>query len=190
MNNDNYWEQFSTNVGLITSRGEQGDDIMAAAWTYQISYEPGLIAVCIGPGKLTVKNIEKSGEFGVHLASVGQNVVASIAGGSSGNKVNKIGVLKELGCEFFEGKKIKVLMLKDSALAVECKLKEKHIFGDHIMFVGEVVYVHEQEAEPLVYGAEKYFRIGGKVEKPGKQELEILDRLVKKHARKSDFHKD
>ncbi len=39
--------KFVTNVGLITSNGPYGHNIMAAEWTHHISYNPGLIAVCI-----------------------------------------------------------------------------------------------------------------------------------------------
>ena len=39
--------QFLTNVGLITSDGPYGPNVMAAEWTHHISYSPGLIAVNI-----------------------------------------------------------------------------------------------------------------------------------------------
>ena len=40
--------RFITNVGLITSNGPLGHNIMACEWTHQVSYSPGLITVCIG----------------------------------------------------------------------------------------------------------------------------------------------
>ena len=46
--------QFITNVGLITSNGPFGDDIMSAEWTHHVSYSPGLISVCIGKSKATL----------------------------------------------------------------------------------------------------------------------------------------
>ncbi len=39
--------KFATNVGLITSNGPVGHNIMAAEWTHMVSYSPGLIAVSI-----------------------------------------------------------------------------------------------------------------------------------------------
>ncbi|MBI2110294.1 hypothetical protein HYT51_00760, partial [Candidatus Woesearchaeota archaeon] len=36
--------KFVTNVGLITSTGPHGDNVMSAEWTHQVSYSPGLIA--------------------------------------------------------------------------------------------------------------------------------------------------
>lgn len=50
--------KFITNVGLITSNGHFGTDVMACEWTHHISYRPGLIAVCIHPDKATHENIK------------------------------------------------------------------------------------------------------------------------------------
>ena len=44
---DEISNKFITNVGLITSDGPFGADVMACEWTHHISYSPGLIAVCI-----------------------------------------------------------------------------------------------------------------------------------------------
>ena len=183
MNNENYWEKFVTSVGLITTRGENGDDIMAAAWTYQISYEPGLIAVCIGPNKMTAENIDKNKEFGLHLASTEQNILSSIAGGNSGKKIDKIKVLESLGYNFFKAKKIKALMIKNTALAVECKLKDKIVLGDHIMYVGEVIFVHDEGDgnEPLAYRTGKYFGLNETIKKPDDAKLKEINTLIKKY---------
>ena len=48
---DDCSKKFVTNVGLITSDGPHGPNIMACEWTHHVSYSPGLIAVCIGPEK-------------------------------------------------------------------------------------------------------------------------------------------
>src|SRR3990170_4724695 len=90
--------KFVTNVGLITSNGPIGPNIMAAEWTHHISYSPGLVMVNINAqNNATAVNIQKTKEFGVNIAAADQNIVASIAGGSSGRNVDKIKILKELG---------------------------------------------------------------------------------------------
>ena len=94
---DSRSNQFVTNVGLITSNGPYGNDIMAAEWTHHVSYKPGLIAVCINPKDATHANIEKTKEFGVSLCASDQNVLSSISGGYSGKNYDKIEALKEIG---------------------------------------------------------------------------------------------
>ena len=128
-------KQFVTNVGLITSNGPNGHDIMSAEWTFHVSYSPGLIAVCINRTDATHENIEKTKEFGVNLAASDQNIISSIAGGYHGNDYDKIKALKELGYKFFKAKKIDVMMVEGAAMSAECKLFKTIELGDHTTFV-------------------------------------------------------
>ena len=112
--------KFVTNVGLITSNGPHGPNIMAAEWTFHLSYKPGLVAVAIGTGKATAENIEATKQFGVNLAATDQSVMTSISGGYSGRDTDKIAALKELGFSFDSAQKIKAPMVKDAALNIEC----------------------------------------------------------------------
>jgi flavin reductase (DIM6/NTAB) family NADH-FMN oxidoreductase RutF len=43
--------KFVTIVGLITSSGSSGPNIMACEWTHHLSYKPGVIAVSLCPTK-------------------------------------------------------------------------------------------------------------------------------------------
>jgi len=175
--------QFVTNVGLITSDGPNGPNIMAAEWTHHVSYSPGLIAVCVGFGKATLENIQETKEFGVSLASIEQNVVASIAGGASGHDIDKIAVLKELGFKFYPGKKIKTLMVEGAALNAECKLVKEITLGDHMMLVGEVIETASPQREPVAYHKGMYWRLERSVEKPSEKERERIRAVVEKHKK-------
>ena len=131
--------QFITNVGLVTSNGPHGQNIMACEGTHHLSYRPGIVAVNIGHHKATYENIMKTKEFGVSIAATDQNIVSSIAGTNSGKAVDKIAILKELGYEFTPAKKIKAMMVKDAVLHIECKLMQYVPVGDHMLFIGEVI---------------------------------------------------
>lgn len=172
--------KFITNVGLITSNGPNSQNVMAAEWTHHVSYSPGLMAVCVGQGKATNENIKATKEFGVSIAADDQNVLASIAGGSSGKKVDKIAVLKELGFKFYKAKKINVMMVEGAAMNVECKVVHIAELGDHTMFVGEVLEAKLSAKEPIIYHGNKYFKVGEGVEKPQAEELESIKKVVEK----------
>lgn len=174
--------KFITNVGLITSKGPYGDNIMAAEWTHHVSYSPGLVMVNIGFGKATEVNIKKSKEFGVSIASTGQNIVASIAGGSSGKEVNKIKVLEELGVGFYKAKKIDAFMVKGAAANIECKLVKAIELGDHLACIGEAVHV-SVGGEPLIYHGGKYYKVGENIQKPPEEIREQMRKLVEKHRK-------
>lgn len=174
--------KFITNVGLITSDGPNGPDIMAAEWTHHISYRPGLIAVCIGFGKATLENIQKTKEFGVNIASVNQSVMATIAGNSSGHDVDKIGVLKELGFKFYPAKKIKTLMVEGAAMNAECKLVKEITLGDHVMLVGEVVEASAGK-EPFAYHKGEYWKLNTSIEKPTEKERAKIREIIERHRK-------
>ena len=121
-----------TSIGLITSNGPHGHNIMACEWTHHLSHSPGLIAVSLGPTKPTVENIRMSKEFGISLCATDQTILASVAGGYSGRQFDKISALKELGFQFYQGDSIDVLMVKGASLSAECKLFKEVTFGDHV----------------------------------------------------------
>ena len=65
--NDRRTRQFLTNVGLITTDGPYGPNVMAAEWTHHISYSPSLIAINVRGDDATAANIDRSKEFGVNF---------------------------------------------------------------------------------------------------------------------------
>lgn len=181
---DESWK-FVNNVGLITSNGPYGRNIMAAEWTHHISYSPGIIAVNIMAKDATHANIMKSKEFGVNLAAFDQNIVASVSGGSSGKNVDKIAVLKDLGVEFYGGKKINALMVKGATLNAECRLLKTIELGDHTMFIGEVVEVSASSKEPIAYHRGKYWKLSEQIQKPQPEVINKILKLVEKHSKKT-----
>jgi flavin reductase (DIM6/NTAB) family NADH-FMN oxidoreductase RutF len=78
--NDRRTRQFVTNVGLITTDGPLGPNIMTAEWTHHISYSPSLIAGSVRGNDATAENIIESKEFCVNTAAEDQNVLFKIAG--------------------------------------------------------------------------------------------------------------
>lgn len=168
---------FVTNVGLITTDGPNGPDIMSAEWTHHISYSPGLIGICLKTSEATYENVMASKEFGVNIAASDQNIFTSIAGGPSGYKVDKIKALQELGCKFYAAKKIKPLMVEGACLNAECKVINIVPCGDHVMFIGEVLEAtRHMEKTPLIYHGGKYWRLGEGIPKPTSEELALTPR--------------
>lgn len=177
--NDRRTRQFITNVGLITSDGPYGPDVMTAEWTHHISYSPSLIAVNIRGQDATAHNIIESKEFGINLAGEEQNVVCSICGRYSGRHVDKVAVLKGMDLKFYNGNKIKTPMVSGCAMNAECKLQRYEEIGDHIMFVGEVLEITADEnIKPLIYHNGKYWMLSENIEKPSADVLTKIEKLV------------
>ena len=159
---------------------------MSAEWTHHLSYEPGLIGVCVRPGEATHDNIERTKEFGVSIAADNQSMFVSVAGNHSGHTVDKVSVLRELGCVFTPSTHIKAPLVEGAAMKAECRgCPEHHARGSHHV-CGEV-----QEASvtpgkiPLVYSGGKFRRFGDQITKPPEEELDRIKALVLKYAKKS-----
>jgi len=176
--------KFVTNVGLITSRGKFGDNVMACEFTHHINYKPGVIVIGINPKDATHDNISKTKEFGVNLAAYDQGTLASLAGGTSARKIDKITYLKKLGYKFFKARKIKTLMVKDAVMHAECKLIKKIKLTDHTMFVGRVESAYiKRDADPLIYHKGKYLKLGKEHKKPSKVQRKKWKELSEKFVK-------
>jgi flavin reductase (DIM6/NTAB) family NADH-FMN oxidoreductase RutF len=155
---------------MITSRGPQGPNIMAAEWVIQISYSPMLIAVFIHNGSYTIKNIEKTKEFGVNVASQGQTTEVSVAGGYSGSEIDKLKIKNVF--KISQPHKIKTPMIANCTINAECKLVRKEKLGDHIMLVRRVVHIkHDDAKSPLLYHKGRYFGLHSTIEPDRKEVL-------------------
>lgn len=154
---DNVHRYFATTVGLITTKGQHGQNVMAAEWTMQIAYEPMLIAVFVHESP-TYWNIEETHVFGVNIASDDQAELVNIAGGYSGTEIDKLaipGTFKTYGA-----KHIDVPMIKGCTLNAECKVVATQKMGDHIMVVGEGVSAKFDEKKfPLIYTRGNYRKL-------------------------------
>lgn len=177
-------EAFVTNVGLVTSNGPHGHNIMAAEWTFQISYDPGLIAISVGPKKATHDNIAAAQYFGVTIAAEDQNILASISGAYSGKDVDKIGLLKELGVAFSRAEHIDVWMPEGGVLHVECDMIDQRTHGDHVVFVGKALSVIADPAKrPLVYHRGQYWGVGEHLRKPSQEERTTMHQVAEKYRK-------
>src|SRR3989338_3593651 len=182
--NNKAMEKFVTNVGLITSDGTHGHNVMAAEWTHMLSYKPGMICVAIGHDKATANNIRATKEFGVSLTSVAQTSAASVAGNYSGKEHNKINALKELGVRFYGGKKIKALMVSGAAANMECRLVKEIVLGDHTLFVGKILNASAGGAEPVAYHSGKYWALTRGIKKPTETARKTMRGIVEKHKKR------
>jgi flavin reductase (DIM6/NTAB) family NADH-FMN oxidoreductase RutF len=157
---------------------------MACEWTHHISYNPGLIAVCIRPDDASHENIKQSKEFGVNLCSTDQSVLSSVAGGYTGSNYYKIDALKKLGFEFYKAKRIEAIMIKGAAVNIECILSKEISLGDHTTFVGEVIEAsNNPDKVSLAYYGGRYFIMNTNVEKPSYEEREKIRKVVEKYKK-------
>lgn len=149
---------FTTTVGLITSTGKHGSNVMAVEWTLHISYEPMLIAIFIHEGSATYENILETGEFGVNMSSDNQVSLVNIAGTYSGKEIDKLDIKL---FKTYPARVIKVPMITGCIINAECVVVKQERIGDHVAVIGEVVDArYDDSLSPLIYHQRQYRSMG------------------------------
>ena len=152
---------------MVTSHAHDRDNIMAVAWHTAISRDPAYYAVSISPKRYSHDLITDTGEFVVNFMPVEQAKLTALVASCSGREVNKFRVFQ---IEAHQGSQVKAPILEDAFAAYECRVTGRHSYGDHDIFVGEILAVHFeaslfqddgrldlQRVSPIVYmGADWY----------------------------------
>lgn len=126
-------------AAVVTVKARERENALAVAWHCALSFDPPLYAVSISPKRFSYELILEAKEFTVNFLPIESRWLIASVGRTSGREFDKFAkfqIAKE------ESLKIKSPVLKDAYAAYECKLVEHHTYGDHELFVGEVVAVH------------------------------------------------
>ncbi|MDE1770282.1 MAG: flavin reductase family protein [Thaumarchaeota archaeon] len=167
---------FATGLSMITSQSQKGPNIMTAEWVIQVSYNPIIIAVFIHKESETFKNIQKTKEFGINVASQGQTSEVSVAGGYSRTEVDKIKIKNIF--KIIKPRKIKTPLIGGCIINAECKLIKKEKIGDHFMLVGKVLDIkYDDSKSPLIYHRGRYFGLDSTVE-PDRKEVNVSKEML------------
>jgi len=141
--------QYPTGATIITSRVGDRDNAMAAAWHTAISRTPAFYGISISPKRFTHDLISESGEFVVNFMPFAQGRTVALVAGCSGYNVAKI---ETFNIPTKQGSEVGAPVLTDAFASYECRVVGKHQYGDHDLFVGQVLVVHYDPAQFLTDG--------------------------------------
>lgn len=127
-------------VALVGARAENQVNFMSCAWHTALSFEPPLFGVLISKKRYTHNIVVRAREFTVNFLGFESAVLSARMGRKSGREMDKI---QEFGVKLGDAKIIKTPIIEDAYAAFECRLAEVRAYGDHDLFVGEVLAVHE-----------------------------------------------
>ncbi len=130
-------------VPLIGSRNKERSNLMPAAWQTGLSKDPMTYCVSLAPKRYTHALIKASGQFSVNFIDFQYLQLLVRFGSVSGRDVDKI---KDTGVELIPSVKLDVPVMKISYAVYECSVQDIVKAGDHDLFVGKILYVHETEA--------------------------------------------
>src|SRR6516164_5816590 len=117
-----------------------------------VSLDPMLVLVCLNETSPAVSLIARAGAFVVNVLSAGQQDVSRWFA----NRYRPAGSAMFDGVPFEPGI-IGCPVLVDATASFECRLRQLHRAGDHLIMLGEVIaLVHRPQLEPLIFHAGSY----------------------------------
>ena len=144
---------FPSGVTVVTVASDEGDmHGMTVNSFSSVSLDPMLVLVCLNQTSCGLGLIEQAGVFAVNVLSVGQQDLSRWFA----NRHRPAGSAMFDGVPFEKGS-TGCPILVDAAASFDCRLRQSHPAGDHLIVLGEVVaLVHRPQLEPLIFHAGTY----------------------------------
>lgn len=144
---------FPTGVTVVTVTSGDGSMHGITVNSFSsVSLDPMLVLVCLNGASRAVGLIERAGAFVVNVLSAGQQDVSRWFA----NPYRPAGPTMFDGVPFEPGL-TGCPVLVDAAASFDCRLRQSHRAGDHLIVLGEVVaLVHRPQLEPLIFHAGSY----------------------------------
>jgi flavin reductase len=144
---------FPTGITVVTVASGDGSMHGITVNSFSsVSLDPMLVLVCLNEASRAVGLIERAGAFAVNVLSAGQQDVSRWFA----NPYRPAGSTMFDGVPFEPGV-TGCPVLVDAAASFDCRLRQSHRAGDHLIVLGEVIaLVHRPELEPLIFHAASY----------------------------------
>jgi len=144
---------FPTGVTVVTVASGDGDMHGITVNSFSsVSLDPMLVLVCLNETSPGIGLIERARAFAVNVLSAGQQDVSRWFA----NRYRPAGATMFDGLPFEPGV-TGCPVLAGSAASFDCRLRQSHRAGDHLIVLGEVVaLVHRPQLEPLIFHAGSY----------------------------------
>jgi len=144
---------FPTGVTVVTAACDDGNmHGMTVNSFSSVSLDPMLVLVCLNETSRGLGLIERAGAFVVNVLSAGQQNVSRWFA----DRHRPEGSMMFDGVPFEPGVTGCPILI-DAAASFDCRLRQSHRAGDHLIALGEVVaLVHRPQLQPLIFHAGAY----------------------------------
>ena len=157
-------------VLVSCSDGKGKDNLLTIAWAGTACTNPPMVSISVRPERYSYDMIRSTGEFIINLTTKDLVFETDYCGVVSGRDVDK---WEKCNLTKVPGSEVNVPYIKESPVAIECKVRKVEELGSHDMFLADVVAVHADEkymdenhkfhleqAEPIMYSHGSYFGCG------------------------------
>lgn len=162
---------------MVSCGDMENSNIMTVAWTGIINTNPAMCYISVRPERYSYNIIKENKEFIINLTNKDLAYATDWCGVKTGSKVDKF---KEMKLTKEKAENVKCPIIKESPVAIECKVKEIRDLGSHHMFIAEVLsidaddkYIDENgtfdisKCNLITYANGKYYSLGRKIGKFG-----------------------
>ncbi len=143
--------RFATGVAIVTTEHDGRYHGMTVNSLTSVSLDPPLLLVCLTQGTRTVEAVIARGAFVVNILGDGQDALSNrFARGGEDHFDGLQPVINSAG------------LPELSALGhLHCQVSAVHPGGDHVIVVGEVLHLRDDERRPLIFYRGKYDTLTG-----------------------------
>ena len=127
---------------MVSCGTMEKSNIMTVAWTGILNTNPAMCYISVRPERYSYNLIKEQGEFVINLTNEKLAYATDWCGVKTGSKVDKF---KEMHLTKEKAQFVKCPVIKESPVAIECKVKEVRELGSHHMFIAEVLSIDADE---------------------------------------------
>lgn len=134
---------FASGVTVVTTQDADGKMVGFTASAFSsLSLDPPLVLVCPARTSATYPHLVGRGSFAIHILAAGQQDVAMAFASKGMDKVAALDWTRsDLGNPILPG----------AGAVIECTLWNEYDGGDHVIIVGEVRRIEQQDCAVLLY---------------------------------------
>ncbi len=129
-------------AGIVSVRSGGKDNLITIAWTGTVCSDPPMLYISVRPNRFSYEMLKESKEFVFNLTTRELAKATDFCGVKSGRDTDK---WKETGLSKEKAAEVSALLIKESPVNIECRVKEIIPLGSHDMFLAEVLHVHAEE---------------------------------------------
>ena len=161
-------------VLISCGESEQEYNLFTVAWTGTVCTNPPMCYISVRPERHSYEIIKRTGEFVINLTTASLARATDWCGVRSGRDYDKF---SEMGLTAEAAAVVKVPIVAESPVSIECRVKQIVPLGSHDMFIADVVNVLVDEeyinpetgklelerADMIAYSHGEYFRLGNAI---------------------------
>jgi len=117
-----------------------------------VSLEPPLVLICLGHRITMIDSFRAATHFGVNVLNEDQRELSE--------RFARKGEDRFTGVAWYRGRS-GVPLLEGALAAIECRVHDRFLSGDHDILVGRMLAAEVAEGAPLIHFASRYRRLAG-----------------------------